>query len=156
MFHWLLPLSCPGDVNDLFHFMNCRERGESAKQCPSPPIVSCLPIPAAAAWADADSPHEKDAHLPRIIFITGTDTGVGKTVLTGLFLHHLREGGCHALALKPFCSGSRADNEFGGPEARSKKVEKKSCANTGLRYSPPCVLCESEILAVEKISEKSF
>ena len=68
----------------------------------------------------------KDAHLPRIIFITGTDTGVGKTVLTGLLLHHLREGGCHALALKPFCSGSRADTEFGGPEARSKKVEKKS------------------------------
>jgi dethiobiotin synthetase len=54
----------------------------------------------------------KDAHLPRIILITGTDTGVGKTVLTGLFLHHLREGVCHALAMKPFCSGSRADTEF--------------------------------------------
>jgi dethiobiotin synthetase len=48
----------------------------------------------------------------RIIFITGTDTGVGKTLLTGLLLHHLRQGGCHALAMKPFCSGSRADVEF--------------------------------------------
>lgn len=50
--------------------------------------------------------------LPRIIFITGTDTGVGKTLLTGLLLHHLRQRGRHALAIKPFCSGSRADTEF--------------------------------------------
>jgi dethiobiotin synthetase len=48
----------------------------------------------------------------RIIFITGTDTGVGKTLLTGLLLDHLRQSGCHALAIKPFCSGSRADTEF--------------------------------------------
>ena len=50
--------------------------------------------------------------MARIIFITGTDTGVGKTLLTGLLLHHLRRSGCHALAMKPFCSGSRADAEF--------------------------------------------
>ena len=49
---------------------------------------------------------------PRIIFITGTDTGVGKTLLTGLLLHHLRQSGCHALAMKPFCSGGTADVEF--------------------------------------------
>src|ERR1051326_5574870 len=45
----------------------------------------------------------------RTIFITGTDTGVGKTVLTGLLLAHLRAIGGHAMALKPFCSGSRKD-----------------------------------------------
>jgi dethiobiotin synthetase len=45
----------------------------------------------------------------RVIFITGTDTGVGKTVLTALLLCHLRRRGCNALALKPFCSGGRAD-----------------------------------------------
>jgi dethiobiotin synthetase len=45
----------------------------------------------------------------QIIFITGTDTGVGKTLLTGLLLQHLRRTGCHALAMKPFCSGGRAD-----------------------------------------------
>jgi dethiobiotin synthetase len=50
--------------------------------------------------------------LTRIIFITGTDTGVGKTLLTGLLLRYLRQSGCHALAMKPFCSGSRADTEF--------------------------------------------
>lgn len=44
-----------------------------------------------------------------LIFITGTDTGVGKTLLTGLLLRHLRESGVHALAMKPFCCGDRAD-----------------------------------------------
>ena len=45
----------------------------------------------------------------RVIFITGTDTGVGKTLLTGMLLHHLRASGCHALAMKPFCSGGLGD-----------------------------------------------
>lgn len=48
----------------------------------------------------------------RVIFVTGTDTGVGKTVLTGLLLHHLREKGLHALAMKPFCSGGLEDVRF--------------------------------------------
>ena len=42
-------------------------------------------------------------------FITGTDTGVGKTVLTALLMRHLRKGGVNAVALKPVCSGDRAD-----------------------------------------------
>ena len=42
-------------------------------------------------------------------FITGTDTGVGKTVLTALLTRHLRERGVNAAALKPVCSGDRAD-----------------------------------------------
>jgi len=45
----------------------------------------------------------------RGLFVTGTDTGVGKTVFTGLLVRHLRTTGLHALAIKPFCSGSRAD-----------------------------------------------
>jgi dethiobiotin synthetase len=43
------------------------------------------------------------------LFITGTGTGVGKTVLTALLLRHLRREGHDALAVKPFCSGSRDD-----------------------------------------------
>ena len=43
------------------------------------------------------------------IFVTGTDTGVGKTVLTALLTRHLRERGVNAAALKPVCSGDRAD-----------------------------------------------
>jgi dethiobiotin synthase len=42
-------------------------------------------------------------------FITGTDTGVGKTVLTALLVRHLRDRGVNAAALKPVGSGGRDD-----------------------------------------------
>jgi dethiobiotin synthetase len=49
--------------------------------------------------------------MKKIIFITGTDTGAGKTVLTAMLLAFLRRGGSGgvAMAMKPFCSGSRGD-----------------------------------------------
>ena len=47
--------------------------------------------------------------MRQIIFITGTDTGVGKTVLTALITRFLREQGVNAAALKPICSGGRDD-----------------------------------------------
>jgi dethiobiotin synthetase len=47
--------------------------------------------------------------MKQTLFITGTDTGVGKTVLTVLLVKFLRERGVHAAALKPVCSGTRAD-----------------------------------------------
>jgi dethiobiotin synthetase len=46
---------------------------------------------------------------PAIVFITGTDTGVGKTVLTALLTRFLRERGVNVAALKPVCSGGRSD-----------------------------------------------
>ena len=45
----------------------------------------------------------------RILFITGTDTGVGKTVVTALLARYLRERGVRVAALKPMCSGDRGD-----------------------------------------------
>jgi dethiobiotin synthetase len=47
--------------------------------------------------------------MKRTIFITGTDTGVGKTVLTALLAEFLRERGIRVAALKPVCSGGRGD-----------------------------------------------
>jgi dethiobiotin synthetase len=47
--------------------------------------------------------------VKRTIFITGTDTGVGKTVLTALLVEFLRARGVNAAALKPICSGGRDD-----------------------------------------------
>lgn len=47
--------------------------------------------------------------MDKIIFITGTDTGVGKTLLTVSLVYHLRQRGIDALGMKPFCSGSRYD-----------------------------------------------
>lgn len=50
--------------------------------------------------------------MGQIIWITGTDTGVGKTVVTALLLSHLRQNGVNALAMKPFACGSREDVEL--------------------------------------------
>jgi len=47
--------------------------------------------------------------MKRTLFITGTDTGVGKTVLTLLLAQFLRESGVNVAALKPICSGGRDD-----------------------------------------------
>lgn len=43
------------------------------------------------------------------IFITGTDTGVGKTYFTALLTRMLRAQGTPAIALKPVASGDRSD-----------------------------------------------
>lgn len=43
------------------------------------------------------------------IFITGTDTGVGKTYFTALAARILRQEGIPAIALKPVASGDRSD-----------------------------------------------
>jgi len=48
-------------------------------------------------------------HPDSLVFVTGTDTGVGKTVLTALLLNHLRRAGGRALAMKPFATGAPAD-----------------------------------------------
>jgi dethiobiotin synthetase len=47
--------------------------------------------------------------MKQTFFITGTDTGVGKTVLTALLERFLCERGINVAALKPICSGGRAD-----------------------------------------------
>ncbi len=47
--------------------------------------------------------------MSRIWFITGTDTGVGKTVLTLLLTRWLAAQSRNVRALKPFCSGGRED-----------------------------------------------
>ncbi len=51
-----------------------------------------------------------------IIFITGTDTGAGKTVLATLLTRHLRDRGMHVAALKPLCSGGRDERWRSGPQ----------------------------------------
>ena len=47
--------------------------------------------------------------MKQILFITGTDTGAGKTVLTSLLAQFLRSRGVNVAALKPVCSGGRGD-----------------------------------------------
>lgn len=42
-------------------------------------------------------------------FVTGTDTGVGKTYFTALLARALRRSGADTIALKPVCCGDRTD-----------------------------------------------
>ncbi|MBI3848910.1 MAG: dethiobiotin synthase [Verrucomicrobia bacterium] len=60
----------------------------------------------------SEPPRKRFHGSSKIIFVTGTDTGAGKTLLAGLLLHHCRHSGCHALGMKPFCSGGRDDVVF--------------------------------------------
>ncbi len=45
----------------------------------------------------------------RPLFVTGTDTGVGKTVFAASLSRYLRSKGISVAALKPICSGGRND-----------------------------------------------
>src|SRR5689334_12820132 len=47
--------------------------------------------------------------MSRSLFVTGTDTGVGKTVLTALLARHGHQQGLPVAALKPVSSGGRED-----------------------------------------------
>jgi dethiobiotin synthetase len=46
------------------------------------------------------------------VFITGTDTGVGKTFVTALLIRSLRAKGVDAVGFKPICCGARDDAEI--------------------------------------------
>jgi dethiobiotin synthetase len=72
--------------------------------------------------------------MKQTLFITGTDTGVGKTVLTVLLVKFLRARDVNAAALKPICSGGRGDARkifaamAGAVEVQSPKSKAKSLA----------------------------
>lgn len=57
----------------------------------------------------ASSQQSAVSSRPRLVVVTGNDTGVGKTVLTALLARLLRAEGVNAVALKPLCSGGRED-----------------------------------------------
>jgi dethiobiotin synthetase len=44
-------------------------------------------------------------------FLTGTDTGVGKTYVAGLLIRALRKAGFDTVGMKPICCGERSDAE---------------------------------------------
>jgi dethiobiotin synthetase len=46
------------------------------------------------------------------LFITGTDTGVGKTHIAARLLHLLRASGIRCAGMKPICCGDRRDAEL--------------------------------------------
>jgi dethiobiotin synthetase len=55
----------------------------------------------------------------RTIFVTGTDTSVGKTAVTALLLAHAQGGGVNVRALKPFSTGGTSDEALLGALQRN-------------------------------------
>ncbi|MDO8663092.1 MAG: dethiobiotin synthase [Candidatus Omnitrophota bacterium] len=49
--------------------------------------------------------------MNKAIFITGTDTGIGKSVVTGLLARYLLESGCNVITQKWIQTGSRGFSE---------------------------------------------
>lgn len=61
-----------------------------------------------ATLGDAPSARHGGAqtvNLPQSFYVTGTDTGIGKTVVSTALLHALRARGVHAVGMKPVASG---------------------------------------------------
>lgn len=52
--------------------------------------------------------------MKSFLFVSGTGTGVGKTLLAGLLFFHLRSEGKKVIALKPYCCGGEEDLKFLG------------------------------------------
>ena len=57
--------------------------------------------------------------VSRGFFITGTDTGVGKTVVTSACVRALRDEGLMVAAYKPVCSGAEYREGEAGAELRA-------------------------------------
>jgi dethiobiotin synthetase len=51
-------------------------------------------------------------HRPGAFLVVGTDTGVGKTVFTGLLGRYLEQKDLGFILFKPFCSGGREDIKY--------------------------------------------
>ncbi len=69
--------------------------------------------------------------MSRILFVTGTDTSVGKTALTALILAHAQSAGVNVRALKPFSTGS------GGDEALLSALQERSLRIGFFHYPEP-------------------
>lgn len=66
------------------------------------------------------------------VFITGTDTGIGKTVYSRLLLQRLGVAGLRTAAMKPIASGAQlCDGELRNEDA----VMLQQAANTAISYS---------------------
>jgi dethiobiotin synthetase len=72
-------------------------------------ILLCQRIPRTYKYVFEYETISMQTRVKKILFVTGTDTGVGKTVLTAMLLAFLRRDAGSALAMKPFCSGPRDD-----------------------------------------------
>jgi dethiobiotin synthetase len=67
--------------------------------------------------------------MPREFFVTGTDTGVGKTLVTAALLRRLRESGAVVAGMKPVAAGSMR-----GPEGPANEDALLLQAESSVRH----------------------
>jgi dethiobiotin synthetase len=67
--------------------------------------------------------------VSRVFFVTGTDTGVGKTLVTAALLRRLRESGMRVAGMKPIAAGATD-----GPEGRANEDALLLQAESSLRH----------------------
>jgi dethiobiotin synthetase len=67
--------------------------------------------------------------MPREFFVTGTDTGVGKTLMTAALLRRLRESGLAVAGMKPVAAGS-----IPGPEGPANEDALLLQAESSVRH----------------------
>ncbi len=76
--------------------------------------------------------------MTRACFVTGTDTGVGKTLVTAALLRRLRESGVTVAGMKPVAAGAIA-----GPEGRANEdallLQAESSARHAYALVNPCL-----------------
>ena len=85
-------------------------------------------------------------HGPHSFFVTGTDTGVGKTVVAAALLALLRRDGVDAVPMKPVQTGCRRrragldapDLEFCLAAARVKASDAERALMCPYRFAPAC------------------
>ncbi len=66
----------------------------------------------------------------RHYFVTGTDTGVGKTLVTAALLRRLRESGLRVAGMKPVAAGAIA-----GPEGRANEDALRLQSESSIRHA---------------------
>jgi len=78
-------------------------------------LIPATPLPPPRERSEPDFLNQQspfsNQQFPMNLFLTGTDTGVGKTYAAALLVRALRRAGLDTAPMKPFCCGDRGDAE---------------------------------------------
>lgn len=94
-----------------------------------------------------------DRRNARVIFVTGTDTGVGKTRVAAALLHNYREAGLRCAALKPVAAG--ADASLENTPCNSDALQLMQQANAGQGYADINPVLLEQAIAPHIAAERS-
>ena len=88
------------------------------------------------------------------IFITGTDTGVGKTRVAALLVRALRAAGTDAVGFKPICCGGELSNNEDG--TRYTRVTSFSVFPASFAWSAHEMASSACMMIAESLAREAF